>query len=84
MITTYDNNDDNNNDFDDDDKNDCNVILRKETITMNNKFMAKLIKKHFMRRALPTPWNFLPRILFLGSFFLESFIISLLRLMISI
>ena len=60
-----DNNDDDNNDFYDFDNNDCNVILRKEvTITLNNKFMAKLIKKHFMRRVPPTPWNFPPRIIF--------------------
>ena len=83
------NNNDNNDYFYDFDKNDCNVILRKETITMNNKFMAKLIKKHFMRRVPPTPWNFPSRIIFLGSFFLgsfflESFVISLLRIKISI
>ena len=59
-----DNNDDNNDYFDDADNNNCNVILRKEvTITLNNKFMAKLIKKHFMRGSLQL----------LGTFFLGSF-----------
>ena len=58
------NNNDNNDYFYDFDKNDCNVILRKEvTITLNNKFMAKLIKKHFMRGSLQL----------LGTFFLGSF-----------